>query len=447
MFRRSITISLLVTGTLLSLFVRWLGLRFGGAQVERRQALFGRVLAGLCRRLGATFIKLAQVLATRSDLLSAPARSELEQLHDQVGPFPFRLARQTLVEELGAGPEHLFEVFDPYPVASASVAQVHRAVLADGRELAVKVLRPKVEELVDVDLRVMRTWARILGWLPPFSAFAPRQVLEEFAHALWRQLDLRIEAANNRRFRENFVGDAEVTFPALVDELCTRRVLCMEFVHGRRILDPEPAHGADVEESDEGEVGADPGGTDEAAEASRREQLAKLGYRMILQMVFEHGFVHADLHPGNLRVRQDQGLVLFDLGLVAELPASHRRALVRLCLAWVARDVTTICEQIGEVAFHGEKPGDPERLEQEVKALLARYGDIALGEIQVGRLLLDLLGLVRRQWAGFDPSLTMVALSIAVVEGVARQLAPDLRLMQEALPHFQRLAAATVTTR
>ncbi|MCK5798692.1 MAG: hypothetical protein KAI47_15980, partial [Deltaproteobacteria bacterium] len=128
-------------------------------------------------------------------------------------------------------------------------------------------------------------------------------------------------------------------------------------------------------------------------------------------------------------------------GLTAEVLPEHRRALIALCLAWVARDVDAACARIAEVGFHGAPPRDPERLHAEVADLLHRYGDIALGEIQIGRLLLDALGLVRRQWDDFDPAFTMVALAIAVVEGVARQLAPDLHLLQEALPILRRNVA------
>ncbi|MBW2733813.1 MAG: AarF/ABC1/UbiB kinase family protein, partial [Deltaproteobacteria bacterium] len=350
-----------------------------------------------------------------------PFRRRLEVLHEKVGSFPYALVRQTVVDELGAPPESLFAQFDPYPVASASVAQVHRAVLANGSEVAVKVLRPHVERIVDRDLRVMRVWARLLALLPPLGAFAPVRVLGEFAHALRAQLDLRREAVNNRRFRNNFSDSNQVRIPALVEELCTQRVLCMEFVEGARL-----PLGQQVQQSDQ---------------AFDRLALARAGYHMVLSMVFEHGFVHADLHPGNLRV--DQGrLVFFDVGLVAEVSPEQRKALVRLCLAWATRDADAICRHIGQVAFHGETPMNPNALRDDINALLEHYGDIILADIQVGQLLLDLLRLVRRQWVSFDPSFTMVALSIAVVEGVARQLAPEMRLMQEALPFLQRIAAA-----
>lgn len=411
---RSIEISFLLWWFAVSMLVRWLYLRSRGVELRLRQFALGDALANLCRRLGATFVKGAQVLATRADLVPEATRERLSALHDQVGPFPYRLVRTTIIEQLKQPPEQLFAQFDPYPVASASVAQVHRATLPDGHEVAVKVLRPNVEKTVSTDFRVLRFWARLIAWLPPLKVLSPLQVLEELETALSRQLDLRIEADNNARFRENFERHGDVRFPAVIRALSSRRVLCMDFVEGKRIACYIPDEKSDDEHK---------------AHALR---IAKTGYRMVLTMVFDHGFVHADLHPGNLRV-DEETLVVFDVGLVATLTAEQRAILKRLCFAWVARDARAVSNGIGELVFHGQPARDPERLQRAIQQMMDRYGDIVLAEIQVGQLLLDLLLLVRRQWPCFDPAFTMVALAIAVVEGVARQLAPDLRLMQEAM--------------
>ena len=415
LLRRAFVISALCTYHLLGASLGWGLDKLRKLPQSERQRRLGARLATLCRRLGATFVKLAQILATRADILPDALRERLAELHERVGPFPYPLAHQTIVNELGATPEQIFAQFDPYPVASASVAQVHRARLPDGREVAVKVLRPGVEGLVATDLRIMAVWARILSVIPVVRRLSPIQVLAEFAHALERQLDLRIEAANNRRFREIFATHPRVRFPALVEEFCCQRVLTMDFIEGDGIL--QQAH------------------TSEEA----RQDLARTGYRMVLEMVFEHGFVHADLHPGNMRVAGDK-LVVFDLGLTAEVSSAQQSSLRRLCLAWARRDTGTICDELGELAFKGQPPRDAARLHLDVSKLLDHYGDLVLGEIQIGRLLIDLLLLVRRQWPALDPTFTMVAVSIAVVEGVARQLAPELRLMQEAVPFLTEIA-------
>lgn len=408
---RSFVIWTLTCGFALSLAVRWIGLQLQGASRAQRQALVGRLLARLLRRLGATFIKLGQLLATRPDLLSDEARRELSQLHTRVGPVPYERTRPLLERELGAPPEQMFELFDPYPVASASVAQVHRALLQH-RAVAVKVLRPGVEQQVDRDLRLMRGWARFLALIKPLRLLSPREVVAEFARAMRQQLDLRIEAHNNRRFAANFAHDSDVAVPGLVEQLCTRRVLVMDFIGGQPILEPDRPQPDNM-------------------------RLARAGYRMLLKMVFTDGLVHADLHPGNLVV-EDGRLVLLDVGVVAELTKRHRRGLVNLCLCWVAGDPRSVCHAIAETGFGGRPPADPERLIHDVERLMARYGHAALAEIEVGRLLLDVLRLVRGQWVRIDPAFTMLAVAIAVVEGVGRQLAPELKLMEEALPFFQR---------
>jgi ubiquinone biosynthesis protein len=420
---RSIEISFLLWWFVVSTLWRWSSMRARGVELTLRQVAVGDAIVRLCRYLGATFVKGAQVLATRADLVPEPTRERLSALHDQVGPFPYRLVRETIVEQLEAPPEALFSQFDPYPVASASVAQVHRACLPDGREVAVKVLRPDVEAVVATDFKVLRFWARFLVWLPPIRLLSPMQVLDELEHALSRQLDLRIEADNNARFQENFCEQESIRFPQVVRSLSSRRVLCMDYVEGASIVSCVPKEDSD-----------------EDAKA-RALTLAKTGYRMVLTMVFDHGFVHADLHPGNLRVVERDKLVVFDLGLVASLTPDQRNTLKRLCFAWVARDARAVANGIGELVFHGQPPRDPERLREAIEEMMARYGDIVLAEIQVGRLLLDLLLLVRRQWPRFDPAFTMVALAIAVVEGVARQLAPELRLMQEAMSILSPQAA------
>lgn len=417
LLRRAAHISLLVVWQLTAACLGLCTLFVRRSGSEARQAFLGRQLALFCRRAGATFVKLGQVLATRADLFSEPFCRELGQLHDRVGPFSFELVRRTIFAELGQAPEELFTRLDPYPVASASISQVHRGTLPDGREVALKVLRPGVEREVATDLRAMMFWTVLLYWVPVVRRVGLSRVLVEFADALRRQLDLRIEAANNRRFLVNFRGDPEVSFPELVDALSARRVLCMTFVEGRRVL----------------ELGQE--------DKHRARRVAAIGYRMLLKMIFIDGFVHADLHPGNIFVRERAGrdeLVLFDLGLVVRLTPRHTKALTSLCLAWAARDVGAICQALPTAAFYDEPPAEPRRLRAQVEALLARYGDVALGQIQIGALLLDLLRLVRQQWTRLDPAFSLVAVSIAVVEGVGRQLAPELRLMAEALPFLQR---------
>ena len=206
----------------------------------------------------------------------------------------------------------LFAEFAPVPLASASVSQVHKARLPDGRVVAVKVRRPDVVELCTFDLAVMRIGARCWRY-PLHRDLAPVAIVEEFGRAIFAQLDFTIEAANNRRFRQNFAGHTEVVFPELVEALCSERVLTMSFVEGTKILDARAR-------------GPTPSGS------------RAWGCPTLLKMIFEDGFVHADLHPGNIFITPDDKLALLDLGLVGDLDEPHRKAFARFFAAWAQRD-------------------------------------------------------------------------------------------------------------
>jgi ubiquinone biosynthesis protein len=236
-------------------------------------------------------------------------------------------------------------------------------------------------------------------------------VAGEFAQALRQQLDLRLEAHHNRRFAENFAGDAELGVPPLHEALCTRRVLCMDFVHGRKILD-------------------------DGRPAEERQRLARAGFRLLLEMIFSHGFVHADLHPGNLLVTPEGQVVMLDLGLVASLGRQQRQVLQELMLAWLARDAGRVCELMLRLLPETRRAPLPGPFREQVAALMDRYRTLELGQIQLGQVMLELLRLMRRHAMRVEPALTMVVVSIGVLEGVGRQLAPDMDLVSEALRLF-----------
>lgn len=416
---RAVQIGLLITVHGLLVLLRYLGLRLRRAAPAERHALLGRALVRLARALGATFIKIGQFLSTRGDLVPAAMQQVLRQLQDRVGPFAWAEVRATLVVELARTPEQAFREVDPYPVASASVAQVHRGLLQDGRAVAIKVLRPGIERTVRFDLGVLRLAARVIALVPGLRRADPVGVVDEFGAAVAKQLDFRIEAANNRQLAANFAGDPSVKVPSLVEPLCTRRVLVMEFVEGTKVL----------------ELGADD---------PRRTELARTGLRMLLKMIFVDGLVHADLHPGNLMVRGDQ-LYLLDLGLVATLTPARRQGLVRILSAWAAGDGARVADAVLAVAPGDTPPADPARFRREVAELVERYRRVSLAEVQLGLVLLELAHLLRRQRVRLEASLTMVLIAIGVVEGVGRTLAPTLDLAREALAFFAAGGARPAT--
>jgi ubiquinone biosynthesis protein len=409
---RAVVIGFLLVQHLVRWLTGWLWLVATFAGRDRRRAWFGHVIADLFRSLGATFIKVGQIMSTRPDLIPEHITKALERLQDDVGPFPFADVARTIEEDLGRPYSQVFVELVPVPIASASVAQVHKARLASGQVVAVKVRRPDVVELCTFDLAVMRLWARAIAKLPTLGALEPEAVVQEFGRAVFAQLDFQVEARNNRRFRENFRGNADVVFPEVIESLSSSRILCMTYIDGTKILAWS-------------RTWSDP------------KRMARVGLQTMLKMIFEDGFVHADLHPGNIFITADHRLALLDLGLVGELDAPHRRSFARFFAAWAQRDGDTMARLL--YAMSSADPGNERAFERFRSAMIefvGRYWGQRLGEVQVGKVLFDMLAILRRHRIRMNPAFTIVNIAIAVTEGIGKQLDPELDLMAVALPYF-----------
>jgi ubiquinone biosynthesis protein len=263
----------------------------------------------------------------------------------------------------------------------------------------------------------MRSVAWVLSAIPSIRLLAPVESVDEFGRAIRMQIDLTIEAEHNRRFHAHFAGDPDVRFPDLVPALCSQRVLTMSFVRGVKVLDA-PAR-----------TTADP------------SRLARIGFRTLLQMVFQDGFVHADLHPGNILVTDEGHVVILDLGLTAELDETHRVAFARFFAAWAQSDGKTMARLMSELSPHAHVRDYP-AYEAEVCAFTARYLGKPLGEVAVSEVAFDMMNILRRHRVRVNPTFTMCNIAIAVTEGIGKQLDPSLDLLQEALPFFARLHGA-----
>jgi len=410
--RRALIIVALFLAQGVRWLVGWIFLRLARAPLPRRREWFARCLLDLFRHLGATFIKIGQIMSTRPDLVPEHITHALARLQDDVGPFPYEAVARTIAEDLGRRIDQVFVEFGVRPLASASVAQVHKALLADGRVVAVKVRRPDVLEICTFDLAFIRYVARLLGKLPSLAAVAPESAVEQFSRAVYAQLDFRIEARNNRRFRENFRSEPDVVFPEVFEDLSSERILCMTHIEGSKILDAQARHG-------------DP------------KRIARLGMRALMKMIFEDGFVHADLHPGNIFVLENQRIALVDVGLVGELDPPHRASFARFFAAWASRDADTMAHLLYSLAIEPAQGGDAfERFRVAIVEFMARTWGQRMAEVHPGKLLLDMLGLLRRHRVRMAPAFTIVNIAIAVTEGIGRQLDPDLDLMAEAVPFF-----------
>lgn len=370
--------------------------------------------------LGPTFIKIGQALSTRADMVPAPYLAALERMQDDVAPVPFEEIRAVAEEELGIGLGKVFAEFDETPLGGASLAQVHRATLRDGREVAVKIQRPGIVEGILADLDALASLAakadRItdLGRRLQFGDW-----VHEFRKTLLAELDYRSEAENLERFGEHFEGYPELYVPAPVWDLTRRRVLTMELVSGTKVTDLSGLRRTE----------------------QKMDGLASALMRGYLDQVFVHGEIHADPHPGNLLVTDDGRLALFDLGMVAHVPPRQRERLLKLLFA-------AVDGRGEEVAIEAIALGtrledfDEEQFLREVGQMVARYAaHTAAQGLSEGRLVLELVRLATACGLRTPPEMSLLGKTLLNLERVAEALDPDVdvkRIVESHLEHVMR---------
>ena len=378
-----------------------------------------RLRLGL-ERLGPIFVKFGQVMSTRRDLLSEEFAEELAKLQDRVPPFPAAVAR-ALVEKAFRRPiEDIFASFDAEPVASASIAQVHFATLKSGREVAVKVLRPGMLEVIDDDLALMRTLA---VWVERLSAdgkrLKPREVVAEFDNYLHDELDLVREAANAAQLRRNMQGLRLVEIPEMVWDLCTHSVIVMERMKGVPISQTQRLRDAGVD----------------------IPKLARDGVTIFFTQVFRDGFFHADMHPGNIQVSTAPATfgryIALDFGIVGTLTEFDKEYLAHNFIAFFRRDYKRVAE------LHVESGWVPretrvDELEGAIRAVCEPHFDRPLKDISLGQVLLRLFQTSRRFNVEIQPQLVLLQKTLLNVEGLGRQLDPELDLWNTAKPFLER---------
>ncbi|WP_025515363.1 ubiquinone biosynthesis regulatory protein kinase UbiB [Bordetella trematum] len=390
----------------------------------RPRAPRGERLRLALESLGPIFVKFGQVLSTRRDLIPADIADELAALQDRVPPFPSAQAAASIEAALGAPPAELFAQFDRDPVASASIAQVHFAVLHDGREVAVKVLRPGMREVIDKDMGLLRIVARIIERLGPDGRrLKPREVVAEFDKYLHDELDLVREASNCSQLRRNFSpesGRGEMLIvPEVVWEYTASTVFTMERMYGVPVgqIDRLRAAGIDI------------------------PTLARSGVEIFFTQVFTDGFFHADMHPGNIYVSDNPATlgryIALDFGIVGSLSEFDKNYLAQNFLAFFRRDYRRVAQLHIE---SGWVPPDTreEELEGAVRAVCEPYFDRPLAEISLGQVLLRLFQTSRRFNVEIQPQLVLLQKTLLNVEGLGRQLDPNLDLWKTAKPYLER---------
>ncbi|HEY9240314.1 MAG TPA: ubiquinone biosynthesis regulatory protein kinase UbiB, partial [Burkholderiaceae bacterium] len=369
---------------------------------------------------GPIFVKFGQVLSTRRDLLPADLADELARLQDNVPPFPAEQARALVERAFGRPIDAIFARFDAEPVASASIAQVHFAQLKDGREVAVKVLRPGMLAAIDDDLSLMRTLAR---WIERTSAdgkrLKPREVVAEFDNYLHDELDLVREAANAAQLRRNMQALNLIMVPEMVWDLCTQGVIVMERMNGLPISQVQRLRDAGVD----------------------IPKLARDGVTIFFTQVFRDGFFHADMHPGNIQVSVAPETfgryIALDFGIVGTLTEFDKEYLAQNFIAFFRRDYKRVAE------LHVESGWVPrntrvDELEGAIRAVCEPHFDRPLKDISLGQVLLRLFQTSRRFNVEIQPQLVLLQKTLLNVEGLGRQLDPELDLWSTAKPFLEQ---------
>jgi len=366
--------------------------------------------------LGPIFVKFGQVLSTRRDLMPADIADELARLQDRVPPFPGEQAEQILHEAYGKPVAQVFTRFDSTPVASASVAQVHFAILPDGREAAVKVLRPGIAAIIAKDVALMDAGAQLLELLwTDGKRLKPREVVAEFARHLEDELDLMREAANANQLRRNFAGSPLLAVPEIYWDWCSTQVMVMQRMQGTSVsaVDALRTQGVDI------------------------PKLARAGVEIFFTQVFRDGFFHADMHPGNILVTPEGQYVALDFGIMGTLTEVDKHYLARNFIAFFRRDYRRVAEAHVESGW--APPGTRvEEFETAIRAVCEPIFDKPLKEISFGRVLLRLFQTSRRFNIEIQPQLVLLQKTLLNIEGLGRDLDPDLDLWSTAKPYLER---------
>jgi ubiquinone biosynthesis protein len=377
---------------------------------------FGVRLRQTLDDLGPTFVKFGQLLSTRADILPDSVLFELQKLQDTVKPIPAGAAQAIVERELGAPVSEVFTQFDPEPLGSASIGQVHRAVLQDGQVVAVKVQRPEAPGRVESDLELMREFADFLDRRFGRRIFVDvRGLVAEFETVIRRELDYTAEAENARRFAVNF-ADTPVVIPRVHLEYSTSRVLTLQHIEGTRFRDIRPL----------------------LLSPSERRRVASMGADAIFKMAFEDGFFHGDPHPGNLILTPQGELALLDFGMVGYMSRGDIEALSRLFIAVVQRDAAAALrglESLG-VRYASEVRGD---LERDLREFLNKYSGLSVGEVTLGQALSELISLARRYRLRVPPVFPLLTKALVTAEGLARAIDPTINVYEVAQPYARRL--------
>lgn len=375
--------------------------------------------------LGPTFVKLGQLLSTRPDILPENFILELEKLQDDVQPLPFEKMEQVFLEEFDRTPDELFLEIEREPTASASIAQVHKAILPDGTRVAVKIQRPGIIPVISTDLSILLEIAVLMErHIPELNWINPVSLVKNFSASITRETDFISEFQSAQQFAVNFADDDSVVIPRVYREFSSEKILVMDFLEGIKISDIDKISDSDLD----------------------MKTLARNGSNLILKEIFEHQFFHGDPHPGNLFAMEGNRIGAIDFGMIGYLDERTTRLLGKVFSGVINRDINSIIHNLDEMNIL-PKSIDMMAFRFDLKGFIDRYHGSTISEVDLDEIISDSLRIVRRHHIVLPAHLATVGRMLLLSTGIARKLDPDFDMLKEARPYVRNLVSSQFSAR
>jgi len=376
-----------------------------------------------CEELGPTYIKFGQILSTRPDLIPVDFIKELSKLQDNVPSSPFSEVSRIIESELGAPPEVIFDYFEKTPLASASIGQVYRATLKDGEAVAVKVQRPGIRKIIEVDLEIMLHLATLMErHVEEMSLHQPVKIVEEFARTLEKEIDYTIEATNMERIAHNFLNDLTIYVPKVFRDTTTESILTTEFVKGIKVSEIDRLEKAGLD----------------------RKLITVRGADIVLKQIIKHGFFHADPHPGNIFVLPNNVICLLDFGMMGSVDRRTREDFIDLAESVVNRNESRATQVLLKLTYWEEDP-DIRLLEKDVADFMGQHLHKPLKDIKIGKLLNNLLETAFQHRLRIAPDIFLMLKAFSAIEGVGLMLDPEFDMIKQAAPFIKEIKLARLS--
>jgi ubiquinone biosynthesis protein len=389
------------------------------ARIEKKkQFSIEKRLRLTLERLGPTFIKFGQVLSVRPDLIPKSYTKELENLQDKVPQFSYTIAKEHIKKEFGKDIDEIFSTFEKKPIASASISQVHKATLKNGKIVAVKIQRPDVRKIMETDIEIMFYVAKLLEKkIPKIKKFNPVQIIEEFSKWTEKELDFKKEAVNAKRFASNFSGDKTVKIPEVYDNFTTDKILTMEFIDGIGLHNLKQIK----------------------KEKINLKPILEQGFNAILTQVFVHGFFHADPHPGNIIITKDKKIAFVDFGIVGHFDEKLKAQSIDLFYGVIENDAEKIVDTLVELS--NTEIEDKDELKYEISDLLQPLQDSDISSVKISRVLEEILEIALNYGLKMPISFILFGKTIITLEGIAIEYDTTFNLVESSKPFLEKIIA------